>query len=98
MHLDRRQAGRFTTRCSIVLNDHISFEDALERYSKFFPSKDSLRWFLRKHRVQLEDSGAAILIAGRIFLHTERFDQAILDIGRDDFAGKIAPTEAVAPK
>lgn len=47
-----------------------------------FPSKDSLKWFMRQHRMELVERGAIISIAGRLRFHPGLFQQVAVDIGR----------------
>ncbi|WP_427914830.1 hypothetical protein ACPWT1_07935 [Ramlibacter sp. MMS24-I3-19] len=46
-----------------------------------FPSKTSMTWFLRRHRSDLIASGALLMLAGRWFVHPDKFDAYVLDEG-----------------
>lgn len=47
-----------------------------------FPTEDSVRWFVRRHRDALVDRCALIIIAGRMRFHPGRFKQAAVEIGQ----------------
>lgn len=63
------------------LNSTIEISDVHGRYPGVFGSEPSVRWFLRKHRQELLDEEALIVIAGRIRINTSRFGPAVLKIG-----------------
>lgn len=46
-----------------------------------FPTEESLRWFIRRHRSELVQSGALVIPNGRKLAVVERFDQTVQAIG-----------------
>ena len=46
-----------------------------------FPSDTALRWQIRQHRPELTERGAIVVLRGRLFIHENRFDQIIQEIG-----------------
>ena len=48
----------------------------------FFPSEHAARWFLRKHQKSLAESGAILMLRGRIFVDLTKFNLAFMEIGR----------------
>jgi hypothetical protein len=55
-----------------------------------FPSLESARWFVRKNKQRLIAVGALLRIAGRDFVQPEKFDGAVIEIGKDIAARKAA--------
>lgn len=55
---------------------------ATEGVATNFPTLDSIRWFVRRHRDALAASGAVIIVAGRMRYHPIRFKQAAVSIGQ----------------
>jgi hypothetical protein len=49
-----------------------------------FPSQGALHWFIRRHRKELEDAGALLTINRRVLIDGERFDQVVLEVGRNE--------------
>lgn len=47
-----------------------------------FPSLDSARWAIRRHRAELAAAGALVKIADRLYLDPQRADQVFIDAGR----------------
>ena len=47
-----------------------------------FPSIESIRWFARKHRPELNRAGAILQIAGRTQIDPAAFDSVVLEAGR----------------
>lgn len=60
---------------------------AIETVNAKFPTRHSLEWYLRRHRDQLAERGALILVAGRLQFHPVRFQAAVVEIGRQAAAG-----------
>lgn len=52
-----------------------------------FPSRESLRWFMRRNRNRLADLGAIVAPAGAILVDRKRMDQAVAVIGRERVGG-----------
>lgn len=50
------------------------------RHDKF-PSAESLRWQIRRHRDALVGAGALAEIAGRLFIHPEKADAVFIAAG-----------------
>lgn len=46
-----------------------------------FASDDSLLWFIRRNREQLQKAGALLTITGRTWIHPDRFDAFVLQVG-----------------
>lgn len=66
---------------SIRLSDYTDAAGLLAAINAF-PTKDSLSWFVRRHRDALAKEAAVIFVTGRILYHPSRFEQVVLDIGR----------------
>ena len=49
---------------------------------RIFPSDGPLQWYLRQQRKALIESGALLLIAGRHFIHPEKFDACVISAGQ----------------
>lgn len=69
-------------RTTSLLDEYIDFEELYPQVQPSFPTKHSALWFLRRHRGCLVDSGALIILAGRMRFHPERFKQAAVEIGK----------------
>jgi len=54
-----------------------------------YPSADSLRWFIRRHRDGLVGCGALTCPTGRWLVQPEAFDRAIIAIGQERAAGAV---------
>lgn len=72
-----------TTKQLPALDEFVDMRTLLQSVGHTFPSKDSLRWFVRQHREELATSGALITITGRVRFHPTRFQCAAVAIGRD---------------
>jgi hypothetical protein len=57
---------------------------ASEKLKPYYPTLDSLRWAIRRHRDHFAACGALILVAGRQRLHVKLIEKAIVEIGRSD--------------
>lgn len=64
------------------LDAFVEFQDLHQSVQSIFQTEDSLKWFLRRNRAKLVDSGAMIIIAGRMRFHPERFKQTAVEIGQ----------------
>ena len=53
-----------------------------------FPSRESLRWFVRRNRNRLADLGAIVAPAGSMLIDRERMDRAVAAIGRERVGGR----------
>lgn len=47
-----------------------------------FPSDYALHWFARKHRAELIQAGALVMLAGQWLAVEDKFDAFVLEIGR----------------
>ena len=47
-----------------------------------FPSLESLRWFIRRNKPELIESGAVLEIAGRVRVSPAEFDVVVLAAGK----------------
>lgn len=65
-----------------TINEYI-----LER-SNVFPSKPSIEWFIRKNRTHLLKAGALLMPTGRTLINSQKFDQAVVEIGQQAYAKK----------
>lgn len=64
------------------LDEYVGIDDMHRNVQPTFPTIDSLRWFVRRHRTDLVRRGALIIVTGRMRFHTERFKQATVEIGQ----------------
>ena len=71
------------------LDEYGDIRELLPCVEQTFPTEDSVKWFVRRNRQALADSGALIIVAGRMRIHPELFQGAAVDIGRRQ-AGKGA--------
>jgi len=46
-----------------------------------YPSEGSIQWYVRQHRAELVKAGALLLIAGRHFIQSEKFDAYVIGAG-----------------
>lgn len=63
------------------LDDYIDINRLQEAVSTAFPTVDSLRWFVRRHRHQLVEHNALIVVAGRMRFHPDMFKQTVMSVG-----------------
>lgn len=64
------------------LDEYVDLQGLLADVKQAFPTEDSVRWFVRRHRDALATSGAVIIITGRMRFHPARFKQAAVQIGQ----------------
>lgn len=64
------------------LDEYVELRTLLPVVEQTFPSEDSIRWFVRRHRDVLAASGAVIVITGRMRFHPARFKQLAVEIGQ----------------
>lgn len=50
--------------------------------SEVFPSEESLKWFVRRNRGELVESGALVMPVGKKLVVVEQFDQVVMTIGQ----------------
>lgn len=63
-------------------DEYVELRDLLDSVKPAYPTEDSVRWFVRRHRDALAAAGAVIIITGRMRYHPERFKQAAVEIGQ----------------
>lgn len=63
------------------LDEYVDLQGLLETVKQAFPTEDSVRWFVRRHRDELAAAGAVIIITGRMRFHPTRFKQVAVEIG-----------------
>lgn len=64
------------------LDEYVELQDLLGSVKPAYPTEDSVRWFVRRHRDALAAAGAVIIITGRMRYHPARFKQAAVEIGQ----------------
>ena len=64
------------------LEEYLDLPDLHQIVSGTYSTIDSLRWALRAHRAALVESGALIIVAGRMKVHPERFKKTVVAIGQ----------------
>lgn len=69
------------------LGEYVELRELLPKVEQTFPTEDSLKWFVRRHRQALVDSGALIIVAGRMRFHSDLFQGAAVEIGRRTAGG-----------
>lgn len=70
-----------------------------ELHRPFFPSEGSLSWFVRTHKSRLVKAGALLLMRGAWHVDETLFEQAMVDIAREEAAkwvdkGEVQPAVA----
>lgn len=66
---------------SSLLSGLLRPEDYQARTSHVFPGLESLRWYIRRQRPLLTESGALLFIAGKSWIHPDKFDACVLRAG-----------------
>ncbi|MCL4697124.1 MAG: hypothetical protein KJ023_08765 [Burkholderiaceae bacterium] len=74
----------------LKLSDWLTFEQILERYGEHYRKPDSLRWALRVHRPHLLRRGALCHVGGRVLIHPERFESAVIEGGIEAATSRAA--------
>lgn len=64
------------------LQEFVPIAEHREKQSRIYPSDEALRWQLRQHRPQFVEANALARIGRRLFVHPERFDAVMLDLGK----------------
>ncbi|MEW6414374.1 MAG: hypothetical protein AB1482_03880 [Pseudomonadota bacterium] len=64
------------------LDEYVDLSGLLGDVRQAFPTEDSVRWFVRRHRDALAAAGAVVIIAGRMRFHPGRFKQTAVVIGQ----------------
>lgn len=65
-----------------ALDEYVDMPKLLPIVEHTFPTKDSLKWWIRQNHDELAERGALIAITGRLRFHPGRFQQAAVEIGR----------------
>lgn len=68
------------------LDEYVEIQALRPTVQAIFPTDDSIRWFSRRHRQALVDSGALIIVAGRMRFHPARFKQVAVEAGQREAA------------
>jgi hypothetical protein len=76
-----------THQHSLPLADYVDLPQLLPTVRQTFPTTDSIKWFVRRHRAELATSGAMIALTGRLLFHPGRFSEVAVDIGRAQAGG-----------
>lgn len=64
------------------LSEYVGPDEMQELVKAAFPTKDSLKWFIRQNKEPLSASGALIFIGGRHRFHPDRFQRTAVQIAR----------------
>lgn len=64
------------------LEEFVDLNSLLPLVQHTFPTKDSIRWFVRLHKESLAKAGALISITGRLRFHPDLFQRVAVEIGR----------------
>lgn len=62
----------------------ISVLEYQAKRATFFPSEQSLRWFIRKHQQRLVEADALLMMRGAWHVHSGRLDEEVVAIGREE--------------
>lgn len=65
------------------LQSLIEIADYQRANQNVFPSEASLRWFIRRNRPGLLESGALVMLCGRWMIHGPNFTERVMEIARD---------------
>lgn len=75
------------TQHPLPLADYVDLPQLMQSVKHTFPTADSVKWFVRRHRVELAASGALITLTGRLLYHPARFAETAVEIGRTQAFG-----------
>lgn len=64
-----------------TLEQFVDVREMHQHVRQIFATVDSLRWFVRRHRAQLVQDQAMIVIAGRMRFNPKRFKESAINIG-----------------
>ena len=67
---------------SNLIQELTALTDYQQSRAHLFPSIESLRWFIRRNKLELISAGAILEIAGRIRVNPEAFDSVVLLAGK----------------
>ena len=62
----------------------VSLQAYQQSRAHLFPSVESIRWYVRRHREELIDGGAVLTVAGRVQVSPGAFDGCLLVLGKRD--------------
>lgn len=68
------------------LNNVVPLPAYFEQRKHLFPSATSGEWFTRRHRAQLVEAGALIVLSKRLHANIPKFDSCVLAIGQQQAA------------
>lgn len=54
--------------------------DVQQLFAAHYPSEQSFNWFIRRNRDRLADTGALIVVAGRMKFHPGLTEQVVLEV------------------
>lgn len=80
MHTTEEQ--RSTKAPASPLDELATVEEYQGGRVRVFPSKESVRWYIRQHRKGLEGCGALLHIHGRLWAHPPKFDAFVIEAGQ----------------
>ncbi len=64
-----------------------------QRHENIFRSRESVRWFIRRHRARLTERGALIAPTGELLIVEDLFNQVVQEVGAER-AAALAETAA----
>lgn len=68
-------------RLDAVLGALVSIQDYQRANANVFPSRGSVEWFVRQHKLNLIEARAIYIITRRTLLHAQRFNAYVLKVG-----------------
>lgn len=84
------QAAEAAAEALPKLSHWLTVEQLQDRYKEHYRSTESLRWALRVHRPHLLRRHALSQVGGRLLVHPERFEAAVIDGGIEAAVSKAA--------
>ena len=73
------------------LAEYLDRKEVQQRFVSHYPTEQSFNWFIRRHRDRLAETGALILLAGRMKLHPLLTEQVVLEAGHQAVIREVAP-------
>ena len=70
----------------MVINDvrqAVSMALYQQRHENIFKSRESLRWFIRRHRARLMERGALTAPIGELLIVEDLFNQVVQEVGAE---------------
>lgn len=65
-----------------------------QQRAHIFRSPTAVDWFIRRHKTELIESGALLMVVGQWFVNPEAADRVLADIGKRQAAGRVTGREA----